>query len=69
MLRSPVPASLHALAYQLKLCLANLRTPEHPLFTPRGRDGDAKDKRLVGRVVVTTPPFSEPFCMSVGAQS
>ncbi len=29
--------------------------------------GDARDMNLIGRGVVTTPPFIEPFCMSVGA--
>ncbi len=31
---SPVPASLHLLALQVKPCLSALRAPEHPLFTP-----------------------------------
>ncbi len=31
--RSPVPASLHLLALELKPSLPSLRAPEHPLFT------------------------------------
>ncbi len=32
--RSPVTASLHLLALQLKPSLCGLRAPEHPFFTP-----------------------------------
>ncbi len=32
--RSPIPASLHLLALQLKPSLSGLRAPQHPLFTP-----------------------------------
>ncbi len=32
--RSPVPASLHLIALELKLSLLGLRASEHPLFTP-----------------------------------
>ncbi len=31
--------------------------------------GDARDKRLLGRGVLTTPKFVGKFCRSVGAQS
>ncbi len=31
--------------------------------------GDARDRNLIGRGVVTNPSFVGPFCMSVGAQS
>ncbi len=29
--------------------------------------GDARDRSLIGRGVVTTPLFVGPFCLSVGA--
>ncbi len=49
-LRSPVPASLHLLALQLKRSLSGLRTPEHPFFTTpqvtrRGRKGYELDRQ------------------------
>ncbi len=31
--------------------------------------GDARDRSLIGRGVLTTPPVIGPFCRSVGAQS
>ncbi len=31
--------------------------------------GDARDKSLIRRVVLITPPFVGPFCRPVGAQS
>ncbi len=71
--RSPVPASLRLMALQV----LGLRASECPLFThppcwfySRWRDdGDARDRSLIGRCVLTAPPFVGPFCRSVGAQS
>ncbi len=71
-LRSPVPASLQLLALQLKPSLSGLRAPEHPLFTSSllvFNPGDARDRNLIGRGVLITPPFVKPFSSSVGAQS
>ncbi len=70
--RFPVSASLHFLALQLKPSLCGLRAPERPLFTPSFlvfRPGDARDRSLVGRCVLISPPFAGIFCRSVGAQS
>ncbi len=66
--RSPVPASLHLAALYVKPCLSGLREPEHPLFTPplisiliHVKRRGARDKGLIGRGVLTTPPFVRPF--------
>ncbi len=56
------------LALQLTPSLSGLWAPERPLFTP-SLDGDARDTILIGRGVMTAPPFIGPFCMSLGAQS
>ncbi len=65
--------SLHLLALQLKPGLPGLIAPERPLFThtlPVGfHPVDARDRSLIGGVVLVTPPFVGPFCRSVGAQS
>ncbi len=70
--RSPVIASLHLLALQLKPSLPGLIAPERPLFThtlPVGfNPGDATGS-LIGRGVLVTPPFVGPFCRRVGTQS
>ncbi len=52
--RFPFPASLHLLALQLK---------------PSLLDGDAGDRNLIGKGVLTTLQFFGPFCMFVDAQS
>ncbi len=74
--RSPVPVSMYLLALQLKPSLSGLRAPGRPLFThppfwfeSRWRKEDAKDRSLIGRGVLTLPPFVGPFCSSVGDQS
>ncbi len=60
--RSPVPASLHLLALQLKPSLPGLRAPEHPLFTRFNPcDGDARDRNLIGRGVLITSSFVGEF--------
>ncbi len=51
---SPFPASPHLLALQLK---------------PSLLDGDARDRNLIGKGVLTTLQFFGPFCRSVDAQS
>ncbi len=67
--RSPVPASL--LSNSSQAC---------PVCERRGvrsshkdscglNPGDARDRGLIGRGVLITPPFVGPFCRSVGAQS
>ncbi len=76
--RPPVPASLHLLAFQLKprwacpiLERRSVRSSHtHPpfWFESRWRDGDTRDRSLIGRGVLTTPPFG-PFCRTVDAQS
>ncbi len=62
--RSPVPASLRLLALQLKPSLSGLRAPEPPFVFNRG---DARDKGLLGRGVLTTPSVIGPFCTPEGA--
>ncbi len=73
--RSPVPASLHLLALQLKPSLPGSGAPERPLFPhppfrleSTWRDGDARGRNLIGIGVLITPPFG-PFSRSVNAQS
>ncbi len=72
--RSPVTAALHLLSLYIKPSLSGLKAPGHPLFTPFHlvliqvtRRGNSRDMRLIGRGVLTTPPFG-PFCRAVGAQ-
>ncbi len=63
--RSSVPASLHLLVLQLKPSFPCLRARALPFgFDP----GDATGTQEIGGVLAT-PPFVEPFCMSVGVQS
>ncbi len=69
--RSLVPASLHLEALQLKSSWAcpvwerrSVRSSRtHPpfWFESRWRDGDARDRSLIGKGVLTTPEFG-PFC-------
>ncbi len=69
--RAPVPASLHLEALQLKPIWACPVWERRSLYTPtasRWRDGDARERSLKGRVVLTTPP-SGFFCRIAGAQS
>ncbi len=41
-----------------------------PYTLPFGFDhGDAMDGNLIGRVVLSTPPFVGPFCRSLSAKS
>ncbi len=66
----PVPASLHLLALQLKREHRSIRFSHPPFwFKSRWCDGDARERSLIDRGVLITPPFVEPFCRSVGAQS
>ncbi len=58
--RSPVPASLHLSALQLKWNLSGMSAAERPHFTPSVLffdPGNAKDRSMIGRGVFTTPPF------------
>ncbi len=68
--RLRVPASLHLLALQLMPSMPNLRAPQrHYWFKSRWRDGDARDRSLIGRGVLIVTPIFGPCCRSVGAQS
>ncbi len=67
---SPVPASLHLLALQLKsswACPVRERRSVRPSHLPpfwfwsSWRGGDARDRCLIGRGVLITPPFGQFF--------
>ncbi len=57
---------------QLHPRLLILKVPKRPFVTPSllvSNPGGASYRRLLGRGVLTTPPFFAPFCRSVRAQS
>ncbi len=68
-LRSPVPASLHLLALQLKPSIPGLRAQERRLFTPSVFLVLLQATQRHCEGALATPPFVVgPFCRSVGAQ-
>ncbi len=58
-------------SWQLKPSLSGLRASTlHTHTLPFGFDsGDARDRSSIGRGVLTTPPFVDPFCGPVDVQS
>ncbi len=67
---SPGVAAFIGFAAQAKLARFEIAGASALHTLPFGfNPGDARDMSLIGRGMVTTPPFVGLFCLSVGAQS